>query len=162
MCVRWNSQHGGTAAEMLELSRKCELPLIADESLLTDEDAGTLLVEPSRVWWNVRLSKNGGPSRAITLMRRAAQAGVTVVLGCMVGESSLLSAAQRLVLAWSPQPRFVEGNYGGLLLEGDLTWPRHQFGFGGRLKLPGDLALGVKVWPSRLGKYGTRVCRLEA
>ena len=149
------------AGELVELARRCELPLIADESLLTDSDAEALLVEPAKVWWNVRISKNGGLVRAGRLAARAAAAGSTVVLGCMVGESGILSAAQRRLLqAIGPGVRFVEGNYGRLLLGGDIVRHSPRFGYGGRLKVLGGAGLGVEVEPARLVRWGRRVATL--
>jgi muconate cycloisomerase len=122
------------AEKLVELSHRCPLPLIADESLLSFADAVTLAEAGDRIWWNVRIAKNGGPASALQLCRMADEAGTTLVLGCMVGESSLLSACQRALLQWGACPRFVEGNYGRFLLKGDLTRRSLTFGLGGRLR----------------------------
>jgi muconate cycloisomerase len=156
------------ASELVELARRCELPLIADESLLTDSDAEALLAEPGKVWWNIRISKNGGLVRAGRLAARAASAGSTVVLGCMVGESGILSAAQRRLLqvlgtpvgALGPGVRFVEGNYGRLLLAGDIVRRSPRFGYGGRLSVLGGAGLGVEVDPARMARWARRVATL--
>ena len=156
------------AGELVELARRCELPLIADESLLTDSDAEALLAEPLKVWWNIRISKNGGLVRAGRLAARAAAVGSTVVLGCMVGESGILSAAQRRLLqvlgtpvgAAGPGVRFVEGNYGRLLLAGDIVRRSPRFGYGGRLSVLGGAGLGVEVDPARLARWARRVATL--
>ena len=156
------------ASELVELARRCELPLIADESLLTDRDAEALLAEPAKVWWNIRISKNGGLVRAGRLAARAASAGSTVVLGCMVGESGILSAAQRRLLqvlgtpvgAVGPGVRFVEGNYGRLLLAGDIVRRSPRFGYGGRLSVLGGAGLGVEVDPARMARWARRVATL--
>ena len=148
------------AEELLELAESCRLPLMADESLLREVDARTLLACPRRVWWNVRISKNGGLGRAADLARLAAQNDVPFTVGCMVGESSLLSAAQRLLLARGPQPRFVEGNYGRFLLSDDLTARSLRIGFAGRLGMPAGLGLGVRVDPAKMLRYGTRLATL--
>jgi muconate cycloisomerase len=156
------------AGELVELARRCELPLIADESLLTDSDANALLAEPSKLWWNIRISKNGGLVRAGRLAARAAAAGSTVVLGCMVGESGILSAAQRRLLQVLGTPvgaagqgvRFVEGNYGRLLLGGDVVRRSPRFGYGGRLKVLGGAGLGVEVDLGLLERHGRRVATL--
>jgi len=149
------------AAELVELARRCDLPLMADESLRTEQDAELLLAEPRRVWWNVRISKNGGLLRAAALAARAAESGVAVGVGCMVGESGILSAAQRRLLQVARGVRFVEGNYGRFLLAGDLTTRSPRFGYAGRLKVLRAPGLGVAVDPARLARYGSRVASLE-
>jgi muconate cycloisomerase len=150
------------AGELVELARRCELPLIADESLLTDSDAEALLAEPGKLWWNIRISKNGGLVRAGRLAARAAAAGSTVVLGCMVGESGILSAAQRRLLqAAGPGVRFVEGNYGRLLLAGDIVRRSPRFGYGGRLSVLSGAGLGVEVDPARMARWARRVATLR-
>jgi L-alanine-DL-glutamate epimerase-like enolase superfamily enzyme len=150
-----------SAGELVELAGRCSLPLMADESLITESDAQTLLDDPRRVWWNVRISKNGGLSRAARLLELAAAHGVTVSNGCMVGESGILSAAQRRLLEAGPQPRFVEGNYGRLLLSDDLTRPSIRFGYGGRLKALRGVGFGVDVDPAKLDRYATLIASLS-
>lgn len=149
------------AEELAELARKCELPLMADESLLTESDAGLLLAEPKRMWWNIRLSKNGGLARCRELAELAETHGVPFTVGCMVGESGILSAAQRRLLQMIPAPRFVEGNYGRLLLKDDLTRPSPRLGLAGRLRTFGGGALGVAVRPDKLSRYGRLVRTLQ-
>ncbi|MFW6062489.1 MAG: mandelate racemase/muconate lactonizing enzyme family protein [Planctomycetota bacterium] len=149
-----------TAEELAALSRRCELPLIADESLCTEADAQALLAEPQRVWWNIRISKCGGLLRSLQLCRSAADAGVPFVVGCMVGESGILSLAQRRLLQLAPAPRLVEGNYGRLLLAADLTRPSPRFGFGGRLSPPGRRSWGRRVRRRAVQRCGELVVRL--
>ena len=150
------------AGELVELARRCELPLIADESLLDDEDARRLLDEPRRVWWNIRISKNGGLTQALGLAGQAHEAGAAFIVGCMVGESSVLSAAQRRLLQVCPRPRFVEGNYGRFLLAGDLTRRSLRFGYGGRLRAIRRPGLGAEVDEARLARHGRLVRTLRA
>jgi len=148
-------------AELVELARRCELPLMADESLRTERDAEELLAEPRRVWWNVRISKNGGLLRAAALAAKAAESGAAVVVGCMVGESGILSAAQRRLLQVAPGVRFVEGNYGRFLLADDLTTRSIRFGYAGRLNVLSGPGLGVAVDAARLARHGSLVASLE-
>ena len=148
------------AAELADLADRCELPLMADESLVTEADARTLLSAKGRVWLNVRLSKNGGLWPTLRIAALAAEAGVPYTLGCMVGESSILSAAQREMLAIAPPPRFVEGNYGRLLLADDLARTSLRFGYGGRLgEAP---ARPVRIDPKKLARYARLVKSLRA
>ena len=150
-----------TAAELADLAGRTELPLMADESLLTDADADALLSAADKVWWNIRLCKNGGLVNSLALARRAAEGGVTFVCGCMVGESSILSAAQRRFLQMGPSPKFVEGNFGRLLLRADLTSRSLRFGYKGKLRVLGGEGLGVAVDPAKVLRYGELIRRLE-
>ncbi len=156
----------GPPEALIELAQRCELPLMADESLLTAADARAFIAAPGRkVWLNLRLSKNGGiwPCLDIAFAASAAEANVPFVFGCMVGESSILSAAQRSLLALGPAAKFVEGNYGRFLLASDLTNRSLRFGYGGRLR-PLLLAgghLGLKVEPKRLARYGRLIKTLR-
>lgn len=140
--------------QFVELSRRCELPLMADESLLTESDARTLLPTPQRVWWNIRISKNGGLMRSVALSHLGREHGVPFTVGCMVGESSILSAAQRRLLQLSPGVRFVEGNYGKFLLRDDLTVKSLRFGYGGVVRPLKGAGPGVRVDPHRVARYG--------
>ena len=150
------------AAELAALAARCELPLMADESLLSADDARELCGQGSRVWWNIRISKNGGLRRALRMARLAEREGASFVVGCMVGESGILSAAQRRLLQLAPGARFVEGNYGRLLLGDDLTVQSPRFGYGGRLKALGAAGLGARVDPRRPARYGQLVRTVEA
>ncbi len=146
--------------ELVDLSRKCGLPLMADESLLTGDDAAVLSQHPKNVWWNIRLSKNGGFLRSLAIAIEAHNHGVQFVLGCMVGESGILSTAQRRFLQMSPVPRFVEGNFGRLLLRDDLTKKSPMFGYAGRLKTPKGSGFGFKIDELKLEIYGDLVLTL--
>lgn len=152
----------GPPETLIELAQRCDLPLMADESLLKIEDARILLKEPHRLWWNIRISKNGGLSPAGCLCSLADKYGVPYTLGCMVGESGILSAAQRSLLSNPVNPRFVEGNYGRFLLSDDLTKRSLRFGYGGRLKPIRGPGLGVEVDSKKIARYGTLIKTLHA
>ncbi len=133
------------AETFVMMARACVIPLMADESLRTWDEAQVLLAEPTKVAWNVRLSKCGGAGPAMKLLSAAAERGVMVSFGCMVGETSILSALQRRVLMVSPQPRFVEGNWGKLLLKDDITKKSLRFGLGGKLQpLRNDIEIDLE------------------
>jgi L-Ala-D/L-Glu epimerase len=153
-----------SARELLALAKKCALPLMADESLLKESHAKTLAAEPEKVWWNLRISKNGGLLATLQLMRLAQSASVPFTLGCMVGESSILSAAQRRLLQLGPVPKFVEGSYGRFLLEEDLLAGRKslRFGYGGTLKPLSSDGLGVEPSDEKIRRFSQHVETLEA
>jgi muconate cycloisomerase len=146
-----------SAGELAELSERCSVPLIADESLLADADARELMPVGRKVWWNLRLSKNGGLSRTCRLAKHAAEHCIPAIAGCMVGESGILSAAQRRLLQRSPDVRHVEGNYGRFLLGDDVARPSPRFGWRGKLKPLRRGGLGVEVDIATLREYGELV-----
>ena len=146
---------------LVELAMRCELPLIADESLLTEQDVEVLLGAEGRVWLNLRLGKNGGLSPCLRLARLAAREEVPYVLGCMVGESGLLATAQRVFLRTAPPPVLLEGNYGRFLLRDDLTDPSPRFGYGGKLMLPPQAIYRPRVRGEKVARYGQVVKSLK-
>mgnify|MGYP000330095377 CR=1 FL=1 len=75
----------------------------------------------------------------------------------MVGETSILSAAQRVLISRIPTPRFVEGNYGRFLLSDDIASRTLQIGFGGRIKPPKGVGLGIEIEQKKLADLAKRV-----
>ncbi len=152
------------AEALIELARRCPLPLMADESLIAQADADAFARAADagvRLWLNLRLSKNGGLWPTLAIVETAAQAQLPFVVGCMVGESSILSAAQRRLLWLCPLPKFAEGNYGRFLLRDDLVARPLRFGWGGRIRRP-ERGLWPVVDPQRLERYGRLVKALRA
>lgn len=129
------------------------IPLMADESLVTPEDADSLLRHRAAGWFNVRLSKNGGLLPALRLAHLAHKHGLNVQLGCMVGETSLLSAAGRWFLNCVGRVGFAEGSYGRFLLRGDVSKRTVRFGYGGRAGAPAGPGWGVDVSEDLLRRW---------
>lgn len=156
---------GVTALEQpLPRSADAELPrlvqagcpdLIADESLLREADAVRLIDLGVRVL-NIRIAKNGGLLPAWRLAHRARARGVDIQLGCLVGETSLLTAAGIAFLNACPAARFVEGAFGGWLLKGDIIRKPLTFrlGSGGVPRLPAD-GIGIEVDRGQVDRLAT-------
>lgn len=108
--------------------------IVLDESL-TRRSQIDALVPPSDRWIvNLRVSKMGGLIRSLGLVRAAQSAGVRVIVGAQVGETSLLTRAG-LCAAHAAGPALTaqEGAFGTLLLRHDVCDPPLMFGAGGRL-----------------------------
>jgi len=133
-----------------ELKRQVPTPIMHDESLTTLADAEKLIALRVADFFNIRLSKNGGWLASIRLAGLARRHGVGYQLGCMVGETSILSAAGRAFLAVVPGVEFAEGSYGGFLLRDDVVEQPVRFGYGGRGRLLPGPGWGVQVRPERL------------
>lgn len=119
--------------------------IITDESLLTVEDAERLIEADGARVFNVRLAKNGGLLPSLRIAARAVAAGLDVQLGCLVGETSILTAAGLAFLELCPRVRYVEGAFGRFLLRHDVLTPPLTFGYGGRLAPRRAPGLGIRV-----------------
>lgn len=137
-------------ADLPYLAEQTRCDVIADESLLTLDDAYRLINDGGVRVLNVRLAKNGGLVPALRIARAALAAGIDVQLGCMVGETSLLTAAGRAFLAACPQVRFVEGAFGRWLLHDDITPRPLRFGWRGRGPRLRGGGLGVEIDPAAI------------
>lgn len=139
-------------ADLPYLAEQTRCDLIADESLLTIADAQRLIAAGGVRVLNLRLAKNGGLMPALRMARLAIAAGLDVQLGCMVGETSILSAAGIAFLEACPKVRFVEGALGQLLLRRDVVRDSVRFGYGGRIASRPAAGLGVTVDPAALDR----------
>lgn len=135
------------------LAEQTQCDLIADESLVTQADAGRLIEENKTRVFNIRLAKVGGLMPALRMARQVLSAGKDVQLGCLVGETGILSAAGLQFLQCCPRVRFVEGSFGTWLLQQDTTRPSVRFGVGGRVRGGQGGGLGVSVRPDALQRW---------
>ncbi len=140
----------GKEHDLIELKRHVDTPIMHDESLISLADAESLISMRIADFFNIRLSKNGGWLASIRMAGLARKHGVGYQLGCMVGETSILSAAGRSFLSVVPGVDFAEGSYGGFLLKDDVVERPLRFGYGGRgSPLPGP-GWGIQVREERL------------
>ncbi len=135
------------------LRERCNVDVCHDESLVTLEDAHRLLTLGVADWFNIRISKCGGLLPAMRLAGFARHHGVGVQLGCMVGETSILSAAGVRFLENVPGVQFAEGAYGGFLMAADIARRSIRFRYAGRPpRLPSN-GLGADVNPDLLAEH---------
>jgi muconate cycloisomerase len=128
-----------------QVSEEVDIPIIADESLCSEEDARRLIELKACRIFNLRLSKCGGLGAARRLRQMAEAHGIVCQLGCHVGETSILSAAGRAFALCSPHLAYVEGSLAPFLLTKDPATPPVVFSPGGVGEaLPGP-GLGVEV-----------------
>lgn len=121
------------------------IPVIADESLCSEEDARRLIELKACRIFNIRLSKCGGPGAATRIRRISEKAGILCQIGCQVGETSILSAAGRHFALTVPRLSYVEGSFSPFLLVRDVVAQPVIFNKGGvAYELPGP-GLGVEV-----------------
>ena len=149
--------HPSNSEGLAMLVRETNAEIIADEGCTDHASLVRLVGERACRGVNVRISKCGGLMAAARRCEEARRAGLALQIGCQVGESSLLSAAQRILVSSGGAPRYLEGCYGKHLLCEDPVIPNLQIGYGGRApRLPDRDGLGVKVDESKLKRWVTR------
>jgi muconate cycloisomerase len=121
--------------------------------LVTLADAQRLLAGGGVQVLNIRIAKNGGLMPALRMARMALAVGRDVQLGCLVGETSILTAAGIAFLEACPRVRFVEGAYGRFLLRGDVTRRPIRFRRAGRINPRSGFGLGIDVAEATLRKW---------
>jgi L-Ala-D/L-Glu epimerase len=148
-------------AEMATLRREVEVPIMADESLVTMDDAEKLIAAKAADFFNIRISKCGGLARAHRLAKFARQNGIRLQIGSQVGETAILSAAGRHLAASLDDIDFVEGSYGTMLLAEDVTNDPVRFGYRGEAPVLRGPGSGITVLEDRLRKYATKIVEMN-
>jgi L-alanine-DL-glutamate epimerase-like enolase superfamily enzyme len=151
----------GPAHEYARLREATSVPLMADESLVTVDDAEALIAEEAVDFFNVRVSKCGGLARSLAIARLATAAGVGVQVGSQVGETAILAAAGRHLAAALDDVAFAEGSFGTLLLTEDVSVESVKFGHRGEAPVLTGPGLGIRVVEERLRWHAAVVKDLE-
>lgn len=147
--------------DMARLVRQTGLTVMADESLSDGRSLRRLIDTKACTAINVRISKCGGLVASLRRCRQAREAGLGVQVGCQVGETSLLSAAQLALCSHFSDITYLEGCFGRHLLREDVAEPILQFGFAGRPpRIPGGAGLGVRINEDRLRRWTVRHDRI--
>ena len=134
------------------LAARSPVPLIADESLVSLEDARRLAAAHACHVFNVRISKCGGLLASGRIRDIGRAAGIASMLGAHVGETAILAAAGRQFAARTPDLRFAEGSYGRLLLEADVS-DALDLQPGGLGALPSGNGLGLQPELARIAPF---------
>ncbi|MFH0910100.1 MAG: enolase C-terminal domain-like protein [Planctomycetota bacterium] len=147
------ANHAGLA----RVRREGGLSVMADESLCTRADADALIAEGACDLFNVRLAKNGGFSGALAMLARARKAGLGAQLGVLVGETSILAAAEQEFLAGIGPLRHHETGFPRFLLQGDPGRGAGGVFWRGRLyPRPPAPGFGIRILPARLHRVTLR------
>lgn len=136
-----------------EVSESVSIRVIADESMVSLEDARGLIAAGACGGLNLRISKCGGLLSARRIYRFARASGIPCQMGCQVGETGILSAAGRHFAARIPDLLFAEGSFNRYILSEDIVEEDLTFGISGYapvLKSPG---LGITISQTRVQEY---------
>lgn len=126
----------GDAESMGRVSRETGLAVILDESLLTEKDLERFDTVDGTFIANVKISRVGGILRALSLIRALRKRNMKIIIGCHVGETSLLTRAAMIAAAAAGDHLLAqEGAFGDYLVEWEPVSPMLRFGHGGILDL---------------------------
>lgn len=142
-----------------QFSVETGLPVILDESLLNPEDLDAYDHLPGSFMANIKISRVGGLVRALALIRALKKKGWPIIIGCHVGESSLLTRAGLVAAAAAGDHLTAhEGAFGDYLVEWEPVKPMLRFGSGGKLDLDGmyyyKTVMGLHLVPSENWNLG--------
>jgi len=140
---------------MKRVREETGIAVMADESLVTIEQATRLVEWGACDLFNIRLSKCGGITGSLGIAKLARDTGVRIQIGAQVGETGILSAAGRTFAAHLPDLVYAEGSFGTWLLAEDVTFENVAFGLGGRAPLLKTRGLSVTVKEDALERLAT-------
>ncbi|MDP8263742.1 MAG: dipeptide epimerase [Candidatus Ancaeobacter aquaticus] len=145
-----------------KLTQSSGLYISADESLTSVNDARMLAKDKVFNMFNIRLSKCSGIFDALSIYHIAKENNIKCQFGCQVGETSILSAAQRHVAMTLPDVDYIEGSYSTHLLKSDIVLKPVKFGYRGIGRPIAGTGLGIQVDETLLKKYTTNTLILTS
>ncbi|VVS91093.1 enolase C-terminal domain-like protein [Desulfoluna spongiiphila] len=124
------------AEQLSNFSIETGLPVILDESLCTAEDLEQYRHLRGRFIANIKISRVGGLLRAQSLISTLKSMDWDIIIGCHVGETSLLTRCGLVAAAMAGESLIAhEGAFGEYLLFHDPAFPVLTFSRGGNLNL---------------------------
>lgn len=147
------------AKDISEFSTVTGLPVILDESLCVISDLSLYGNIAGKFIANIKVSKVGGLIRALKMIEMLKKMHWPVIVGCHVGETSLLTRAA-LVISGAAGNSLIahEGAFGDYLVEREPVSPMLKFGHQGLLDLNSPYSLetdqGLKVISAENWKIG--------
>lgn len=142
-------------AASIKLARLGIVPILADESVHTPDDAYRVIAAGAFDAVKIKISKVGGYIAARKIIGICEAAGIKLVIGQGIC-SSLEAAAEAHLACAYPHVCPVAEMVGPAKLKGDLIEPGFDLG-SGYLDLPEGPGLGVELSESALGRYAEEV-----
>lgn len=141
------------AEDISKFSTVTGIRVILDESLCIIDDLSLYRSIAGKFIANIKVSKMGGLIRALKMVKMLKKMRWPVIVGCHVGETSLLTRAA-LVISGAAGDSLIahEGAFGDYLVEREPVSPILKFGHQGLLDLNSPYSLetdqGLKVIPA--------------
>lgn len=145
---------------MLELRRRAQgrdIAFVADESAVTFQDVEGIIADGSFSMLNIRLAKNGGILRSLTIADMADRAGLRYQLGAHVGETGISSITGRITASLMKSPVYIDGSFDEYILSDNVTTRSFSFGAGGKASIVRSEGIGYETAPDKLEMYAHTV-----
>lgn len=145
--------------DISKISTVMGLPIILDESLCTPNDLSLFKNMPGEFIANIKISRVGGLTRTLRLIKELKKMGWPIIIGCHTGETSLLTRAALVAASAAGEGLIAqEGAFGDYLMVREPVQPILKFGSGGLLNLSDPYHVktvhGPKVIPTENWKSG--------
>jgi muconate cycloisomerase len=136
---------------MAEIGRRVDVPIMADESCFSPQDALAIARLGGVSILGLKLTKSAGITGSMAIARIAEAAGMGCYVGCMIETSLGTAAYLQVALAAAPVTWGCE-LFGPLLLKGDVVRQPVRYADGAIVALDGP-GLGVEVDESALKEW---------
>ena len=145
--------------DISKISTVTGLPIILDESLCTLDDLSLFKNMPGNFIANIKISRVGGLTRSLRLIKELKKMSWPIIIGCHTGETSLLTRAALVAASAAGESLIAqEGAFGDYLMEREPVEPTLKFGREGLLNLSDPYHVktvhGLKVIPVENWKTG--------
>jgi L-alanine-DL-glutamate epimerase-like enolase superfamily enzyme len=135
--------------DLIRLAKLIKFPVILDESFCNADHLDEITEHKDLLILNLRVSKLGGLLNTLEIAEKCRRQKIRIIIGAQVGESSILTrAALSVANSMGSDCMALEGAFGTILLEQDITLRPLMFGKNGILR-PLDL-LDQKVYGLQL------------
>lgn len=139
------------------IARSVSVPLLADESLDSVQNAIQLVKKDAVGMFGLKLTKAGGIIGAKRLAAIAEAAGYPCYVGCMI-ETGVGNAAYLHMAVSTPQVTMGCELFGPMLLSDTITTEEPEYGRGTIALTKAKPGLGVEIDPKQFEKYRRKGC----
>ena len=146
---------------MAKVRRAIDIPLSADEGVMTLQDARNLIKEEAVDIFSIKVTKNGGIQPAKAICDYADANGIQVFFNSMI-EEGITQAASLAIAATVPNLMTTIGHsfFSPLRLDGDIS-SFHTLVVDGVTHIPDAPGLGIEIDREALAKYTVNTCCIE-
>lgn len=131
--------------EFAGLMKSCGVILMACETAPTLGDVERIIKDGYYEMINVKLSRSGGFRRSLRIIERIRNSGLSFQIGCILGESGILSAAGRALSLLCGDAAYYDGSYDRWMLKENTATEDVSFGPGGKAGPLDGPGLGVEI-----------------